>query len=175
MLSQSLLRNSFYYLQVQVMLVVDAILTLITWLPASIYLAVVHHIGASFFKAHTPIQLITITSCLIGLMMTNAFITPIVYFIFNSNFRVSTLWLYTGSVHYFLTECQHYCYHCVLRVRKTLNNVMLRDHLQIYFQFSYSISLKILKNISNNQLRLFSSSNNILKYCYVIWLRRRYI
>ena len=77
------------------MLVIDAFLTLATWLPINIYITVIGSIGKPFYRAHTWKQIFTIDACLFGLMMTNGFTTPIVYFIFNSNFRVSKLWLLT--------------------------------------------------------------------------------
>ena len=81
------------------MLVIDAFLTLTTWLPVHLYVSVIGFTGEQFYEAYTLKEILTTNAWLFGLMITNAFTTPIVYFIFNSNFRVSKYLLFTGSVH----------------------------------------------------------------------------
>ena len=78
------------YLQVQLMLVIDAFLTLITWLPYQIFSAVYESSQSEIQYTPEEIEdIVRIHQILTILMLTNTFSTPIVYFIFNRNFRVS--------------------------------------------------------------------------------------
>ena len=78
------------------MLVVDAILTLITWMPYNIYSTVfqLSQVNTQYsrdehIKGVQTFQILSI------LMLTNVFSTRIVYAIFNRNFRVSNSYLQT--------------------------------------------------------------------------------
>lgn len=78
-------------LQLQVMLVVDSFLTLVTWLPYNIYPPVIEAAARSKADVYDdPSADIRGFRILTALMLTNVFSTPIVYFIFNRHFRVST-------------------------------------------------------------------------------------
>ena len=77
-------------LQLQVMLVVDSFLTLVTWLPYNIYPPVIEAAARSKSDVYDdPSADIRGFRILTALMLTNVFSTPIVYFIFNRNVRVS--------------------------------------------------------------------------------------
>ena len=73
------------------MLVVDAFMTVLTWLPYylfySITLSFFSHIRASYSERQT----FALDVFMFALIMTNAFSTPIVYFVFNRHFRVSSM------------------------------------------------------------------------------------
>ena len=71
------------------MLVIDALLTVATWLPYNLCLAVTASYGVEIYKMYTLRTLLTVDAVLKGVMFTNAFSTPVVYFIFNKHFRVS--------------------------------------------------------------------------------------
>ena len=73
------------------MLVFDAVLTVTTWLPFNLYLAISAGFGYSFLQMYTIRQVLTMEAILRGIMLTNLFSTPVVYFASNSNFRVSDL------------------------------------------------------------------------------------
>lgn len=64
------------------MLVIDAFLTLFTWMPLKVYYA---FNGSDVFSKEAFIVKVVLSS----LFATNVFTTPIVYFIFNKYFRVS--------------------------------------------------------------------------------------
>lgn len=72
------------------MLVVNAFLTLSTWLPFNLYIAILENHIEEFWNKYTLRQLFTMDTVLIGVLLTNAFTTPIVYYIFNRHFRVCT-------------------------------------------------------------------------------------
>ena len=80
------------------MLVVDAFLTLVTWIPISLYASVVEIIQLDDYSFEQLQRLIKVYQFLKVLMLTNAFTTPIVYFIFNKNFRVSLVPSYSYVV-----------------------------------------------------------------------------
>ena len=67
------------------MLAADALLTIITWLPEEIY----YFLMVEGMAPQTTLQNISLRVAFQGLSLTNVFSTPIVYFIFNSGFRVS--------------------------------------------------------------------------------------
>ena len=69
------------------MLVVDAFLTILTWIPEEIfYLMIVVSL-----EEHLEMKKqYTIAVVLQGLSLTNVFSTPIVYYLFNNNFKVNT-------------------------------------------------------------------------------------
>ena len=69
------------------MLVVDAFLSLLAWLPQDLYFALLSDADAELSMYDT--NLLTIDASLAALISTNAFTTPVVYLIFNENFRVS--------------------------------------------------------------------------------------
>ena len=80
---------NFVLLQVQLMLVVDAFLTLVTWLPSNVYSSMAETSQVNVNYSLEQLQmLIKVFQFLTVLMLSNAFTTPIVYFIFNKNFRV---------------------------------------------------------------------------------------
>ena len=70
----------------QKMLAVDAFLTVTTWLPYRIYDSLVVSLYDNPYRNET---LDIVYSVLTLLKLTNAFTTPVVYFIFNKYFRVS--------------------------------------------------------------------------------------
>ena len=72
------------------MLVVNAFLTLSTGLPFNLYIAILENHIEEFWNKYTLRQLFTMDTVLIGVLLTNAFTTPIVYYIFNRHFRVCT-------------------------------------------------------------------------------------
>ena len=76
--------------KVQRMLMVDALLTLATWLPYTLYALIVAHIDG-FYDNYSPKTVVSLEQSLFLLMMTNMFSTPVVYFVFNRNFRVTLL------------------------------------------------------------------------------------
>ena len=76
-----------FLFKIQIMLVVDSFATLLTWLPFNIYPAVVETLGLT--KLDDSSNIFRVFRVLTALMLTNVFSTPIVYFVFNTNFRVS--------------------------------------------------------------------------------------
>ena len=76
----------FYTFQLLLMLVIDAFLTVLTWMPEVIYFLMI--IGG--FKEDMEAKIFwTISVVLQGLSLTNVFSTPIVYYLFNNNFKVN--------------------------------------------------------------------------------------
>ena len=71
------------------MLVIDAFLTLITWLPYNVYEIIADGLGGDIFDSYTTEQLDVMSRTLVVIVITNMFSTPIVYFTFNRHFRVS--------------------------------------------------------------------------------------
>ena len=71
------------------MLMVDAFLTLATWLPYALYRTITLFLGDYFYDAYSWHTIFVFEEILFTLMMTNMFSTPIVYFVFNKSFRVS--------------------------------------------------------------------------------------
>ena len=70
------------------MLMIDAFLTLATWLPWNLYMVIADSLGSTFSSIYTEREIFSIGVVLTGVMLTNVFTTPIVYYIFNRNFRV---------------------------------------------------------------------------------------
>ena len=70
------------------MLVVDAIVTLVTTLPFNLYLSIVFANEESFFSTYSFREIFTMDVLLSGIMLTNCFTSPIVYYTFNNSFRV---------------------------------------------------------------------------------------
>ena len=68
---------------------VDAFLTLVTWLPKALYWPIIQHLGDSLYDTHSWHTILTVEEVLLAIMLTNMFSTPIVYFLFNRGFRVS--------------------------------------------------------------------------------------
>ena len=67
------------------MLVIDAFLTILTWMPEEIfYLMVLGGFRLQDMKKHLIVVIV-----LQGLSLTNVFSTPIVYYLFNNNFKVN--------------------------------------------------------------------------------------
>ena len=71
------------------MLMIDTFLTLITWLPYHMYISIAGGIKPSIDNTTNLKEVYTIKLFLTTVSLTNCFSTPIVYFIFNGNFRVS--------------------------------------------------------------------------------------
>ena len=67
------------------MLVIDAFLTILTWTPEVIFFLMDRTGG---FKGSMK-KYLTIVIVLQGLSLTNVFSTPIVYYVFNNNFKVN--------------------------------------------------------------------------------------
>ena len=82
---------------------VDAFLTLATWLPYNLYVTILENHIDEFLKKYTGRQIFAMDATLVGIMVSNAFTTPVVYFIFNQHFRVSStiLTTYNLSLHLF--------------------------------------------------------------------------
>ncbi|XP_067942731.1 putative neuropeptide Y receptor 11 [Watersipora subatra] len=72
--------------RLQIMLVVDAFLTLVAWLPQNLYFTIFTNYEAGFSEFTT--QTFVLDACFAALISTNTFSTPIVYFIFNKYFRM---------------------------------------------------------------------------------------
>ena len=70
------------------MLMADAIVTLITWLPYNLYIAITDSFYDPLMVKHSKRQIYTIDVCLLATMLSNCFTSPIVYYIFNLSFRV---------------------------------------------------------------------------------------
>ena len=67
------------------MLVIDAFLTILTWMPEEIfYLMVLGGFRLQDMKKHLIVVIV-----LQGLSLTNVFSTSIVYYLFNNNFKVN--------------------------------------------------------------------------------------
>ena len=67
------------------MLVIDAFLTILTWMPEEIfYLMVLGGFRLQDMKKHLIVVIV-----LQGLSLTNVFSTSIVYYLFNNKFKVS--------------------------------------------------------------------------------------
>ena len=67
------------------MLVIDAFLTILTWMPEELfYLMVLGGFRLQDMKKHLIVVIV-----LQGLSLTNVFSTPIVYYLFNNNFKVN--------------------------------------------------------------------------------------
>ena len=82
------------------MLVVDAMVTLATWLPHNIYTAATEALGDDLYVIYTERHVWVMDTVFSALMATNAFSTPVIYFIFNKQFRVNTLAGTKFSQHY---------------------------------------------------------------------------
>ncbi|XP_067943408.1 rhodopsin-like [Watersipora subatra] len=78
--------------RLQIMLAVDALLTLIAWLPRNFYFAIFANSDAGW-RENTLGTFIE-DACLAALSSTNAFCTPIVYLIFNKYFRMDVKLLF---------------------------------------------------------------------------------
>ena len=68
------------------MLVIDASVTLVTWLPFNLLYSISG--GVESLENLTIRQIFILDSLLLGLMMTNVFSSPVIYIIFNRAFRV---------------------------------------------------------------------------------------
>ena len=68
------------------MLVIDASVTLVTWLPFNLLYSISG--GVESLENLTTRQIFILDSLLLGLMMTNVFSSPVIYIIFNRAFRV---------------------------------------------------------------------------------------
>ena len=70
------------------MLVVDSILTIIAWLPNKIFWCIFNS-REDVYKLFGDKDATISKAVLTGILLTNTFTTPLVYFSFNKNFRVS--------------------------------------------------------------------------------------
>ena len=75
------------------MLVIDAFLTLLTWLPYNIYPSIMENRNLMTSDMDTIQFRVTVFHVLTAMMLTNVFSTPIVYLIFNRHFRVRTVYI----------------------------------------------------------------------------------
>lgn len=71
------------------MLAVDGILCVLTWLPFNLLYSIVA--GTDTLQGqYSPRQVFTMDAVLVGVMICNVFISPLVYYTFSVSFRVST-------------------------------------------------------------------------------------
>ena len=70
---------------------VDAFLTVGTWLPSKIADNTSDEYQNALSNAYTERRVFVIAVGLVGLLLTNVFTTPIIYFIFNRQFRVGCI------------------------------------------------------------------------------------
>jgi hypothetical protein len=70
------------------MLVVDASVTLITWLPHNLFISLKLSYPA-LFELYIWSQIAVTQDTLIAIVFTNSISTPLIYLIFNKAFRVS--------------------------------------------------------------------------------------
>ena len=70
---------------------VDAMVTLVTWLPLNLYLSIYYANEDYFVSTYTRRERFAFEAVLFGLMLTNCFTSPFVYYYFNLAFRVSQL------------------------------------------------------------------------------------
>ncbi|XP_067939444.1 growth hormone secretagogue receptor type 1-like [Watersipora subatra] len=74
----------------KVMLLVNAFLSLSTWLPYNVYNSFTVSNAEKFYSPERYQQTLNVEMSLAALLASNSYSTPIIYFIFNSNFRAKT-------------------------------------------------------------------------------------
>ena len=84
------------------MIGIDGLLTVTTWLPYNLYLAITASYGLEFFTMYSIQTVLIVEAILKGIMFTNAFSAPVVFFIFNSHFRVNILFIQDEQSHFSL-------------------------------------------------------------------------
>ena len=71
------------------MLMADAIVTLITWLPFNLHLSITSSIQEQMTQWYSERERFSMDIVLLCIMLSNCFTSPIVYYTFNVSFRVS--------------------------------------------------------------------------------------
>ena len=105
------------------MLVIDAFLTLLTWLPYNIYPSIMENRNLMTSDMDTIQFRVTVFHVLTAMMLTNVFSTPIVYLIFNRHFRVRTTFIY------YLLLLFHLYFSCFTRIS---DDVRIYDQVCAY-------------------------------------------